>query len=360
MSPARNPLAGLEGRHFISTQDLNDQELKALLDLAEELARGRHGKLLEGKVLGMVFFNPSLRTRTSFEAGTFQLGGHAIHLAVGQGVWKLEHRDGVVMDGAASEHLKEAVPVLARYCDLLAVRCFPSGSDWKEERKDPVVTGFADHSPVPLINMESSLYHPCQGLADMLTVRQKLKRPGGKKFVLAWTHHPKALPTAVPNSAALIAGRSGMDLALAHPKGYELDPLVMRQLQENADRLGTTLEISHKLDDALDGAHVVYAKSWGSLKHHGNEAAEKKLRSRHRKWIINGDGMARTDGGIFMHCLPVRRNVVVTDEVLDSPASVVVDQAENRLHVQKALMAALAGRLPRPATAPKRTRGGGS
>jgi len=335
------PLKGLAGRHLGTTEDLSDAELAALLELARALKKRPLGRELAGKVLGMVFFNPSLRTRASFEAGMFQLGGHAIHLGIGQGVWKIEHREGVVMDGDATEHLKEAVPVLSRYCDLLSVRAFPIGRQWDVERADPVVSMFQKYASVPVINMESSMYHPCQGLADLATVQEKLGRPRGKKFLLTWAYHPKALPTAVPNSALLAVSRSGVDITLAHPPGYELDPDVMTRVRANCKRTGGKLEVTHSFGRAFADAHVVYAKSWGSLKHYGNEAEEKKARDKLTGWQVTPKEMKKTDGGIFMHCLPVRRNVVVADAVLDSPASVVTDQAENRLHVQKALLVAL-------------------
>jgi N-acetylornithine carbamoyltransferase len=340
-------LSGLAGRHFGSTEDLSDAELAALLDLARKLKREPLGRQLAGKVLGMVFFNPSLRTRASFEAGMFHLGGHAIHLGIGQGVWKIEHREGVVMDGDASEHLKEAVPVLSRYCDLLAVRAFPIGRQWDVERTDPVIEMFKKYATVPVINMESSMYHPCQGLADLATVQEKLGKTRGKRFVLTWAYHPKALPTAVPNSALLALSRSGVDITLAHPPGYELDPEVMQRVRANCKRNGGKLETVQAFPKAFAGAHVVYAKSWGSLKHYGNEAEERKARAKHHGWQVTPRDMKKTEGGIFMHCLPVRRNVVVADGVLDSPASVVTDQAENRLHVQKALLMALAAKKAR-------------
>ena len=334
-------LKSLAGRHLGSTEDLSDSELAALLELARALKKRPLGRELAGKVLGMVFFNPSLRTRASFEAGMFHLGGHAIHLGIGQGVWKIEHREGIVMDGEASEHLKEAVPVLSRYCDLLSVRAFPIGRQWDLERVDPVVSMFQKYATVPVINMESSMYHPCQGLADLATVQEKLGRVKGKKFLLSWAYHPKALPTAVPNSALLALSRSGIDITLAHPPGYELDPEVMDRVRKNCKRNGGKLETTHSFGKAFAGAHVVYAKSWGSLKHYGNDVEERKVRDKYKSWQVTPKEMKKTDGGIFMHCLPVRRNVVVADAVLDSKASVVTDQAENRLHVQKALLVAL-------------------
>ncbi|MBI2945850.1 MAG: N-acetylornithine carbamoyltransferase [Candidatus Wallbacteria bacterium] len=342
--PSKNPLAGLAGRNFLTTDDLTDSELEALLELAARFKARGPGALLAGRILGMVFFNPSLRTRASFEAGMFQLGGHAIDLSVGQGVWKLEHRDGTVMDGDAAEHLREAVPVLARYCDLLSVRCFPSGKDWAVERTDPILSGFAAYSDVPVINMESSLYHPCQALADLLTIREKLRKTKGKRFLLTWCRHPRALPTAVPNSAALIASRAGMRITIARPPGFDLDPDIMTRVRANARKSGGSVEVVDDFEAGFDGANVVYAKEWGSLDHYGDDAAEKALRARHTDWMVGARQMKRTRDALLMHCLPVRRNVALADEVLDGPWSAVVDEAENRLHAQKALLVALAGK----------------
>jgi N-acetylornithine carbamoyltransferase len=353
-------------RHFLATDDWSDAEVRALLDSAAELkvrdarrtspsarpdagaepeVRGRTGGL-EGKVLGMVFFNPSLRTRASFEVAMLRHGGNAITLEPGKGVWAFETRPGVVMDGDAAEHLVEAAGVLGRYVDALGVRAFPAGTSWKEARKDGVVKGFAEHAGVPVINLESARRHPCQGLADALTVRERLGgETGGRRFVLAWCYHPKPLPTAVPTSALIAAARLGMEVVAAHPPGFELDPDDLETVKTVATRNGGTFEVEDDLDAAVAGADVVYGKSWGSLARFGDPAAEAALRAPFRSWRIDEERMRRTrrGRGTFLHCLPVRRNVVVTDGVLDGPWSAVVDQAENRLHAQRALLLQILG-----------------
>ncbi len=329
-------------RHFLSTLDCSAREIEALLDTAVGLKAGRLCPRLEGKVMGMVFFNPSLRTRVSFESGMFQLGGHALHLAVGGGdLWTLEVADGVVMDGQAAEHVKEAVPVLARYVDVLGVRCFPRGSSWESDRLDPVLSAFARYSTVPVINMESSLWHPCQALADAMTWREiglRKKDP----IVLTWAWHPKALPTAVPHSVVAMAAQQGLSVTVLRPPPFALDADVMDRARKAAEASGGSVR---ETDDvaALEGARVVYAKSWGSLLAYGKPEEERALRDPYRSWQVTPEWMARTDRARFMHCLPVRRNVVVADAVLDSASSVVVDQAENRLHAQKALLLRLLG-----------------
>ncbi len=330
-----------EARHFLGTDHWSDAEILGLLERARELKHSPAGTELAGRILAMVFFNPSLRTRASFEAAMLRHGGHAILLEPGKGVWGFETRPGVVMDGGAAEHLVEAAAVIGRYADAVAVRAFPAGTDREAAFADPVLRGFAEHAGVPVINMESARRHPCQGLADALTIQERLgPGPRGARFVLSWTWHPNPLPTAVPVSAALNAARLGMEVTLAHPPGWELDPEDMEAIRAAVGRSGGSVEVAHDLDAALEGAHVVYAKSWGRLDLFGDPEAERAARAAHRDWRIDGRrmGLTRDGRGLFMHCLPIRRNVVATDEVLDGPWSVVVDQAENRLHVQRAVL----------------------
>ncbi len=327
-------------RHLLATDDWSDAEILALLDRAEELrARRAPDESLRGKIMAAVFFAPSLRTRTSFETAMLLHGGHAIVLEPGRGTWGLEHRRGVVMDGDAAEHVAEAAAVLGRYADVLGVRAFPSGTDLGEAMADRVVRGFAEHAGVPVINMESARRHPCQGLADALTLRQRLGRePRGRRMVLAWCWHPRALPTAVPVSAAINAARLGVDVTIARPPGFDLFDDDMEAIHEVAARNGAAVDETDDLDGALAGADAVYAKSWGSLLHFGDPEGEARAREPYRSWRIDSSRMAATRDGFLLHCLPVRRNVVVTDEVLDGPRSAVVDQAENRLHVQRAVL----------------------
>jgi N-acetylornithine carbamoyltransferase len=238
------------------------------------------------------------------------------------------------MDGDKTEHVAEFVHVLERYCIAIGVRTFAALKDWQEERTDPVLKAFAKYASVPIINLESAMHHPCQSLADMMTIREKLGA-GRKRVALTWAWHPRALPMAVPNSFALAAAQMGHDLVVAHPPGYELDEELLEKIREHS-----TLQITNNIDEAFDGAEVVYAKSWGGKQFYGDTERDLAERAQYRgQWIVNEDKMSRTNQAIFMHCLPVRRNVIVTDGVIDSPASVVIDEAENRLHVQKAVMA---------------------
>jgi N-acetylornithine carbamoyltransferase len=331
-------------RDFLALEDWTPDEIEALLALAARVKRGEITGGLERKVLAMVFMDPSLRTRTSFETAMFLHGGHAVVLEPGKGSWALETEAGAVMDGDRVEHIVEAARVLGRYADALGVRSFPRGNDWSVARKDAIVRDFAKHCEKPVINLESARRHPCQALADAMTLREKLGDTAGKRFVLSWAWHPKALPTAVPASAALAAARLGMEIVIARPEGYELDPedtaLIRRIAQQSG---GEFVHIIDDPDDAMVGADAVYVKSWGAVKLYGRPEEEAAQRAALRDWRLTPGRLRSTRGGrgIVMHCLPVRRNVEIDDAVLDGPNSVVVDQAENRLHSQRALLLAL-------------------
>jgi N-acetylornithine carbamoyltransferase len=326
-------------------EDWSPDEIRGLLDLADRIKRGEVSGGLEKKVLAMIFMDPSLRTRSSFETGMFLHGGHAVVLEPGKGSWALETRPGAVMDGTAVEHIAEAARVLARYADALAVRAFPKGDNWAVEREDRVIRDFAHYSDKPVINLESSRRHPCQGLADAMTLREKLGETRGKRFVLSWAWHPKPLPTAVPASAAIAAAMLGMEIVIARPDGYELDPDDTALVRQLARQNGAMLHIHNDPDDALVDADVVYVKSWGSVKHFGKPEEEGALRAGLRDWRLTAGRMKATRGGQaqVMHCLPVRRNVELDDAVIDGPSSAVIDEAENRLHVQRALLLEMIG-----------------
>ena len=328
---------------MISTMDMTREQIEKLLEAALRFKSGDdQSKPLAGKSVALVFFNPSLRTRASMQVGIYELGGNAVVLEPGGTSWTLEHRDGAVMDSDKTEHVAEFVRVLERYCVAIGVRTFAALKDWKEERTDPILSAFARYASVPIINLESAMHHPCQALADMLTIREKLGN-GRKRVVLTWAWHPKPLPMAVPNSFALAAAQMGHDLVIAHPRGYDLDEELMDSSLQLATAAGGSLEITDDIDAAFSGAEVIYAKSWGSKEFYGKADEDVATRAQYRsKWIVDEEKMSRTKGAIFMHCLPVRRNVIVTDGVIDSAASVVIDEAENRLHVQKAILAAAA------------------
>lgn len=330
--------------HLLNTIGMTRERLEQLIESAMRFkSEDDVSQPLAGKSVALVFFNPSLRTRASMQVGIYELGGNPVVLEPGGTSWTLEHREGAVMDGDKTEHVAEFVRVLERYCVAIGVRTFAALKDWPEERTDPVLNAFARYASVPIINLESAMHHPCQSLADMMTIREKLGT-GKKRVVLTWAWHPKALPMAVPNSFALAASQMGHDLVIANPVGYDLDEELIETSRQIAEDARGSLEVTNDIDAAFDGAEVIYAKSWGAKRFYGNTDQDLATRAQYRaKWIVDETKMAHTNDAIFMHCLPVRRNVIVTDGVIDSPASVVIDVAENRLHVQKAILASLLG-----------------
>jgi N-acetylornithine carbamoyltransferase len=328
--------------NFLITSDFSRNEIESFFDLALQYKNNNlSDKPLSGKSVALVFFNPSLRTRASMQVGIYELGGNAVILEPGGTSWTLEHRDGAVMDGNKTEHLKEFVRVLERYVSAIGVRTFASMEDWSLDRTEPILSAFERYATKPIINLESAMHHPCQSLADMLTIRENLGNEP-KKVLLTWAWHPKPLPMAVPNSFALAAAQMGHELTIAHPKGYGLDKELMAQIQRQSAEAGGSVKITNDVNEAFNGVEIVYAKSWGSRKFYGDANKDIEFRSNLRAdWIVDEAKMERTNNALFMHCLPVRRNVIVTDGVIDSVNSVVVDEAENRLHIQKAIMTKL-------------------
>src|SRR6059058_2587782 len=232
--------------HFLSTANLNRERLDQLIESAMRFKRGENqSKALTGKSVALVFFNPSLRTRASMQVGIYELGGNAVVLEPGGTSWTLEHREGVVMDGDKTEHIAEFVRVLGRYCVAIGVRTFAALKDWKEERTDPILTAFAKYSDVPIINLESAMHHPCQALADMMTIREKLGEDP-KKVLLTWAWHPKPLPMAEPNSFALAAAQFGHDLRISHPAGYRIDTALAAEINRHAEENGGSVEFTTK------------------------------------------------------------------------------------------------------------------
>jgi N-acetylornithine carbamoyltransferase len=331
----------IKGKHFLSTADFSRYELESLVELASEFKAGFHDERpLLGRSVVLVFFNPSLRTRASMEIGIHELGGNPVTLDIGKGTWNLEYREGVAMDGDKTEHIKEAARVLSRYGAAIGVRAFPEMQDYKAEMADPVVGGFARYSAAPVLNLESSRHHPFQALADIMTIRERIG-DSRAKVLLTWAYHPKPLPMAVPNSFALIAAQFGHDLTIACPPEYDLGDQAMAEIRSAASANGGTVRTSDDFREAGKGAHVVYAKSWGSKDFYGRPEQDIKTRQPYRGWRVDEEFMKATDRGFFMHCLPVRRNVVVTDGVLDGESNAAIDEAENRLHVQKAVLASI-------------------
>lgn len=330
-------------RHWLSMRDWSLDELDQLVEAARLIKSGRGTDLtnrLRGRIVGLMFFNPSLRTRVSFEAAMMRFGGHAISLNVGGDAWKLEHRDGTRMDGDRAEHIREAAPVLSRYCDVLGVRTFAGLNDIAEDAADVVIRAFCRHATVPVVNMESAFEHPCQGLADRMVMEEKLGRLRGAHFVLTWAPHVKGLPMAVPHSAVLAAASAGMKVTVAHPPGYDLHPDLLLHAKSRCDQLGSSLTITHDQSHACATADAVYTKSWGAPLYYGSADAQAASFREHANWMVTSRLVGKP-GAVIMHCLPVRRNVVMADDALNDRRCIVVDQAENRLWVQAAILSRL-------------------
>jgi N-acetylornithine carbamoyltransferase len=323
-------------KHATCLSDLGPEVIERVLNTAKKWKGQPHPKHLRDKILGMVFFNPSLRTRTSFEAVMARGGGDAIVIEAGTGTWKLEDRVGVIMNEDRAEHLQEAVPVLSRYLDALAVRSFAGGKDDEADHADAVLRSFQKYATVPVVSMESAREHPCQGLADLMTIEENFGLTKGLPVTLTWAPHIKPLPKAVPNSFLLTAAARGCDIRVAHPQGFDLHAGVVREAEALAQKSGGRISYFHEQDSALTSARAIYAKAWGPAT--ANGLAPESV-TQHHDWMMTARQMKlAADDAIFLHCLPVRRNLEVADEVLDGKWSRVIDQAENRFHVQRALL----------------------
>lgn len=333
-------------RHLLDWLDIDEATWQACIDeaLAFGSERTRGAGRFDGKALGLVFFNDSLRTRVSMELAASELGANPVTVTPGSGTWGFAWDEGVAMTGGEAEHIKEAVGVLSRYCHGLGVRLFAGGTDRELDVSDARLKTFAAASSVPVLNLESAARHPCQALADAAVLKRYFDgETVGRKIVLTWAWHPRALPMAVPNSTLLMASRLGMDVTVARPEGFELDDSVMEAARRQAAARGGSVSETDDMDAAVDGAQIVYAKAWGGFERYLDPEAEAERRNQHRDWCVTAERMGRTDQASFMHCLPVRRGVVVEDAVLDEGLSLHLDQAEFRLHAQKAILSMLWG-----------------
>lgn len=326
-------------KQFIDLADLELAAVHDLIALAQKLEREPEPQALAGKVLGLLFMNPSLRTLASFQSGMLRLGGHCFVITPGQGTWQLETRLGAVMDGVRAEHIREGLPVLASYADALGIRSFAEGKDLAVDLAETGFRAMAALVDKPLVNMESAMNHPCQALADWKTMNDLGVPANGGRFVLSWANHPNALPLAVPSAVVHMAAMRGMDVTVLRPEGYALPEPIMQRARAAAAASGGSLRETDDRDEALQGANVIYAKSWASTAHYGRPADDRALRRELEHWMVRESWFADAAAeAIFMHCLPVRRNVVVADEVLDGPRSRVLPQARNRMTVQMAIL----------------------
>lgn len=307
-------------KKFTSVDDI--QDLDDLLTLAKKIkaAPFAHPEKGKNKTLGLLFFNPSLRTRLSTQKAALNLGMNAIVMNLNTEGWTLEFEEGAVMDSNSAEHIKEAAQVVSQYCDIIAIRSFPTLTDKQKDEEEHVISAFLKYASVPVISLEGSSEHPLQAVADALTIAEykTVKKP---KVVLTWAPHPKALPHAVPNSFVKMMKLSDVDFVIAHPEGYALNP-----------EFTNGVTITHSQDEAFANADFIYAKNWSSYNDYG------KILSKDTAWTVTAEKMALTNKAKFMHCLPVRRNMIVTDEVLDSENSIVIAQANNRTFAAQAVL----------------------
>lgn len=307
-------------KHFYSADSVNDVQalVKDAISMKSNLSLDI--KHLQGKKMLMIFFNPSLRTRLSTEYAAKELGLHTISMNAAEG-WKWEIEPGVIMNMDKAEHIKDAARVVSQYVDIVAIRSFPGLKNRDEDYRDELMQNFIEHAEVPVINMESSIFHPLQSLTDLLTIEEHNPKQEKLKVVLSWAPHPRALPQAVSNSFLQWIQHSQHDITITHPDGYALD----KQFTS-----GCTIEKNQS--KAFEDADIIYAKNWSSFEQYGS------ILSEDQNWMINKKKMALTNNAKFMHCLPVRRNVVVTDGVMDSEQSIIYKQAGNRLHAAKTVI----------------------
>ncbi len=305
-------------RSFFHVQDIGnlDEALKEALEVKKNPFAWKH--LGTDKTIILVFFNNSLRTRLSSQKAALNLGMNPIVLNVNGDSWKLETEMGVVMDGDKSEHLREAIPVIGSFCDIIGVRSFAGLTDREKDYGEEILRQFIEYSGRPVISLESATVHPCQAFADLITIEEhkEKKRP---KVVMTWAPHPRALPQAVPNSFAEWMNAADVDFVITHPEGYELDPRFVGDAKVEYDQM-----------KAFEGADFIYAKNW-SCPGVSNPADYGKILSKDMGWTVDAKHMAVTDNAQFLHCLPVRRNMIVSDEVIDSPRSLVIPEAANRV-----------------------------
>lgn len=329
---------------FNDLADFCSEEIRALLDLSGRLDRHPEPEALKGKVLSLLFLSPSLRTLASFQAAMTRLGGGSFVISPEMSIHGIESRPGIVMDGAAAEHIREAVPVIASYGDAIGIRAFAERKSIEADMAETDFSALTDLIDTPYINMESAMNHPCQSLADWKTMDDLGIPANGGKFVLSWAYHPRALPLAVPVATMHMAAMRGMDVTVLRPEGFELPAALIKKATAAAAAAGGSVTETDDRDEAMQGAHVIYAKSWSSTRYYGDKLGDRKLREQHLDWCVDEPWFLHAQQDCrFMHCLPVRRGVVVADAILDGPRSVVIAEARNRMVVQMAILHQMLG-----------------
>lgn len=330
-------------KSFNDLAEFSDDELGELLRLASRLDERPEPDALSGKVLALLFMSPSLRTLASFQAAMTRLGGGAFVISPDMSIHGIETRPGIVMDGVAAEHIREAVPVIASYGDAIGIRAFAERRDLDTELADTEFKSMIELIDTPWINMESAIQHPCQNLADWKTLDDFNVPANGGKFVLSWAYHPLALPLAVPASTLYMAARRGMDVTVLRPDGFAMPEPLMKKAREAAEQAGGSVRETDDRREAMQGAQIVYAKSWSSTRHYGDKLKDQELRRGLENWCVDEPWFDDAPECRFMHCLPVRRGVVVSERVLDGPRSVVIHEARNRMLAQMAVLHQMLG-----------------
>ena len=324
---------------FYDLSDLDNAQVAALLELASRLQKTPEPEALAGRVLALLFMSPSLRTLSSFQAAMVRLGGGSFVISPDMSIHGIETRPGIVMDGMAAEHIREAVPVIASYADVIGIRAFAERRSLDDDLADREYNEMRALCEIPLINMESAINHPCQSLADWKTMDDLGIPSRGGKFVLSWAFHPRALPLAVPAATVHMAAMRGMDVTVLRPDGFALPDSIMQKARDAAAVSGGSLRETDDRGEALEDARVIYAKSWSSTEHYGDMVRDQEARAELDDWCVEESWFDAADADCrFMHCLPVRRGVVVADEVLDGPRSVVIQEAQNRMYAQMAVL----------------------
>ena len=329
---------------FNDLADFSTEEINALVELAARLDTHPEPDALKGKVLSLLFLSPSLRTLASFQAAMTRLGGGSFVISPDMSIHGLEVRDGIVMDGVAAEQIREAEPVNASYGDAIGIRAFADRKSIDDDIAETRFKSLTQLVDTPYINMESAMNHPCQSLADWKTLDDLDVPANGGKFVLSWAYHPRALPLAVPATTLHMAAKRGMDVTVLRPEGFELPAALMQKAIFSAETSGGSVKETDDRTEAMQDAHVIYAKSWSSTRHYGDKLADQKLREQHLDWCVDEPWFDNAQADCrFMHCLPVRRGVVVADQILDGPRSVVIQEARNRMLAQMAVLHQMLG-----------------
>jgi N-acetylornithine carbamoyltransferase len=324
---------------FNDLADFSSAEIRELIALARRLDENPEPRALAGKVLSLLFLSPSLRTLISFQSAMLRMGGGTFVVSPEMSIHGLESRSGIVMDGVAAEHIREAVPVIASYGDAIGIRAFAKRGNLADDLADREFCKLTALVDTPYINMESAINHPCQSLADWKTVDDLGIPANGGKFVLSWTWHPRPLPFAVPAATVHMAALRGMDVTVLRPEGFELPNAIMDKARQAATMSGGSVTETDDRSSAMQGSRVIYVNSWASARHYGNKCAEDEIKPELRDWCVDEPWFENTASDCrFMHCLPVRRGVAVTDHILDGPRSVVIAEARNRMLVQMAVL----------------------